>query len=139
MFEYLLKNFKKLTKIFTIFSLFLILSGCATLFGNNRRDVSVVSNPPGAAIYMDNMQYGFTPAIITLPTYIYGGKSITLKKEGYYDQTMMVNTEFQPIALLNIFFWPGFLIDAGTGNLVKINPCHLNLSTELRNFNFSEF
>lgn len=116
-----------------LFGIFcVIIAGCASIAGDNTRSVSVKSTPSGAAIYIDNQRYGTTPAIITLPTYIYGGKSITLKKRGYQDQTLMVNSKFQPIALLDILFWPTFVIDAATGNIVKIDPVNLNVSTELQ-------
>lgn len=110
---------------------FLCLTGCASIAGNNTRMVKVESEPAGATILVDNQAYGVTPAVITLPTYIYGGKSITLRKKGYQDQSMMVNSKFQPVALLDIFLWPTFIIDAATGDLVKIDPANLNLQGKL--------
>ena len=66
-----------------------------------------------------------------LPNYIFGGKSVVLKKEGYYDQSLMINSKFQPCGLWNLLCWPGFLIDAAAGNTVKIDPMNLNLVGEL--------
>lgn len=103
------------------------LTACASIAGSNTRTVNVTSSPAGAGIFVDNQQYGVTPAAITLPAYIYGGKSITLRKRGYQDHGMMVNSTFQPIALLDIFLWPTFIVDAVTGNLVKIDPANLNM------------
>lgn len=123
-----MKNFKiMLTSL-----LFISLAGCASIAGNNSRAVKVNSYPSGARIYVDNQQYGVTPAVITLPSYIYGGKSVTLRKHGYHDQSMMVNPKFQPIALLDILFWPGFLVDAATGSLVRIDPANTNLNMHLQ-------
>lgn len=122
----------KLIKSMTTFILISLLFGCASIAGDNTRAVKVDSTPAGAAIYVDNQQYGVTPAVITLPNYIYGGKSVTLRKAGYHDQTMMVNSKFQPIALLDILLWPTFLIDAATGDIVKIDPANLNLNTKLQ-------
>lgn len=110
---------------------FLFLSGCASIGGNNTRMVKVESEPAGATILVDNQPYGVTPAVITLPSYIYGGKTVTLKKKGYQDQVMVVNSKFQPIALLDIFLWPTFIVDAATGDLVKIDPANLNLQGKL--------
>ena len=121
----------KITRLALFCAALLILSGCASIAGDNTRAVKVTSQPTGAAIYVDNQQYCVTPAVVTLPTYIYGGKSLTLKKKGYQDQTMMVNSKFQPIALLDILFWPTFVIDAATGNIVKIDPANLNLNSTL--------
>ena len=108
------------------------LAGCASIAGDNTRAVKVESHPSGAKIMVDNQQYGTTPAVVTLPTYIYGGKSVTLKKAGYQDQSMMVNTAFQPIALLDILAWPTFLVDAATGDLVKVDPASRNLNTTMQ-------
>jgi hypothetical protein len=108
------------------------LTGCASIAGDNTRKVKVSSYPEGAAIYVDNQQYGTTPATITLPSYIYGGKNVMLKKHGYQDTSMMVNTSFQPIALLDILFWPTFIVDAVTGDIVKIDPANRDLSAKLQ-------
>ena len=112
--------------------LFITISGCASIAGDNTRKVAVKSYPSGARIYVDNMQYGITPAMITLPSYIYGGKSVQVRKAGYEDQTIMVNTKFQLIGLVNILFWPGFIVDAATGSIVKIDPTYLNLDYKLQ-------
>lgn len=109
----------------------LTLSGCASIAGDNTRAVRVTSQPAGAHIYVDNQHYGTTPAVVNLPNYIYGGKGITVRKPGYQEQTAMVNTKFQPVALFNVLFWPGFIVDAATGNLIKIDPKDLNLSYQL--------
>lgn len=122
----------KSIKLFVSCALMLALVGCASIAGNNTRAVRVESTPSGASIYVDNQRYGETPAVITLPTHIYGGKSVTLRKPGYKDVTMMVNDKFQPIALLDILFWPTFLIDAATGDIVKIDPANLYLNTKLQ-------
>jgi hypothetical protein len=116
----------------TLFILFLIITGCASIAGENTRSVYVNSEPAGAKIFIDNQQYGITPATVSLPSYIYGGKTVTLKKTGFEDQTIMVNSKFQPIALLDIIFWPALFIDAATGDLVKIDPANLNLNLKLQ-------
>jgi len=121
----------KIIKLGVAFALFLTLTACASIAGENSRRVRVSSIPSGATIVVDNQNYGVTPAVISLPNYIYGGKSVTLKKRGYQDQTMMVNTQFQPIALLDIFLWPTFIVDAAAGNLVKIDPASVNLDAKL--------
>lgn len=113
-------------------SMAVVLSACASIAGNNTRNVRVASAPVGASIYIDNQEYGVTPATITLPNYIYGGKNVTLRKRGYHDQTQVVGTAFQPIALLDILLWPTLIVDAATGNLVKIDPASLNLEYKMQ-------
>jgi hypothetical protein len=114
-----------------IFAAVLPLHGCATMLGDNMRTVIVDSHPQGAGVYVDGQRQGTTPTTITLPNYIYGGKSILVKKEGYHEQAKMVNAKFQPCGLWNILFLPGFLIDGVTGNIVKIDPASLHLLSEL--------
>lgn len=121
----------RLFKLYVASLLIVALSGCASIAGDNTRTVKVTSKPAGANIYVDNQRYGKTPASVTLPTYIYGGKTVTLKKAGYSDETIPVNTAFQPIAVLDILAWPTFLIDGATGSLVKIDPGTRNLDAQL--------
>src|SRR5437016_3975788 len=95
----------KLTSLLITVMVLTSLSSCASIAGDNMRTVCINSHPQGAGVYVDGQRRGTTPVNITLPTYIYGGKTLTFKKEGYYDQAMVLNTKFQPCGLLNIFFW----------------------------------
>ena len=122
---------KKSSKLIAISLAMLSLHGCATICGDNTRTLTIHSEPQGAGIYVDGQRVGTTPATITLSNYIYGGKSVLIKKEGYYDQAMIVPAKFQPCGLWNILFFPGFLIDGATGTFVKIDPAHLTLCTQL--------
>lgn len=122
----------KLIKLCVALSAIAFITSCATIAGENTRKVRVSSYPAGAKIMVDNKQYGVTPAEVRLPNYIYGGKSVTLQKKGYQDQTIQVNTKFQPVALFDLLLWPTFLIDGVAGNLVKIDPNQLNLHSNLQ-------
>ena len=44
---------------------------------------------------------------------------VTLQLEGFEPRTFELDKEFNKTSILNIFFWPGFLIDALTGALFK--------------------
>ncbi len=128
-----IKNmFKKIILSVVVLVGLLSLNSCATIVGDNTRNVCVNSHPQGAGIYIEGQRYGTTPTTVRLPNYIYGGKSMTLKKDGYYDQAVMINTKFQPCGLWNLLFFPGFLIDGATGNFVKIDPSQLNLTSALQ-------
>jgi hypothetical protein len=121
----------KTVKLLGTVTLIGITTGCASMFGDNTRQVTVNSQPSGAGIYMDGVRHGTTPAIITLPSHIYGGKVISLRKDGYLEQSATINSKFQPVGLWNILFWPGFIIDGVTGDTVKIDPSSLVVSTNL--------
>lgn len=114
----------------TSLSFILLLSGCASLFGNNNKTVRVNSNPEQAQVLMNNMPVGTTPLCVTVPS-TWSPTLLTFKKRGYTDQCAMINTTFQPIGALNIFFWPAFIIDAVAGNTMKISPESRNICLSL--------
>ncbi len=102
-------------------ALFLGLTGCASMFGSNDRSIHVNSRPQGADVYVNNNLVGVTPTMITVPS-TWSSTLVTFKKRGFQPQYAQVNTQFQPIGLLNILFWPGFIIDAAAGNMMKVSP-----------------
>ena len=57
-------------------------------------------------------------------------KTIVAKKEGYKNTPFVVESEFNPKSLWNILFWPGFLIDLGTGKINKYDPVIYNIEME---------
>ena len=97
------------------------LSGCATMFGDNDKSVHINSYPQGAQLYVNNNPIGTTPTTITVPN-TWSPTLVTIKKPGYQTRVAQINTEFQPVGILNIFFWPGFIIDAIADNMMKISP-----------------
>ena len=97
-----------------------LLGGCASIAGDNSKVVQVNSKPAGAKVYANNVPVGTTPTQISVNTW--SPTLVTLKKPGYEDTSTQVNTSFQTIGILNILFWPGFVIDAATGNMMKVSP-----------------
>ena len=98
-----------------------LLSGCASIFGDNNKTVQVNSHPQNAQVFANNMPVGTTPVLMTVPS-TWSPTFLTFKKKGFADQTAMVNTTFQPVGALNIFIWPGFIVDAISGNMMKVAP-----------------
>lgn len=121
----------KMFKMIFLCALVATMAGCASIAGDNNRAVRVTSNPAGASIYVDNQKFGTTPAVVNLPNYIYGGKTITVRKRGYQDQSMVVNTRFQPVALLDFLFWPALVVDGANGSIVKIDPASSHIHANL--------
>lgn len=110
------------SRALVVFLMIFSLGGCATLFGDNDREVSIVSYPSGANVYMNGVNYGKTPTSLVLPRVGYTGQIITLTKPGYKAQTLQVQTEFQAVGYWNLIVFPVFLVDAGTGYMFKISP-----------------
>jgi hypothetical protein len=122
---------KLLSSLAIISTISLSVSGCASLFGDNNRQITVKSQPSGANIYVDGINYGTTPSVISLPTYVWNGQPIIVKKSGFQDTGVLINSKFQNVGLLNILFFPGFLVDAATGNTMKIDPNRLNVEVNM--------
>lgn len=106
------------------------LSSCATVFGDHNKIVNVNSNPKDAQVFANNAPVGATPAAVAVPS-TWSPTLLTFKKKGYLTQTAQVHTAFQPIGILNIFFWPGFVIDAISGNMMKIAPESRDINVNL--------
>ena len=57
-------------------------------------------------------------------------KTIIAKKEGYKNTPFVIESAFNAKSLWNILFWPGFLIDLGTGKINKYDPVIYNVEME---------
>lgn len=111
--------------------LVILSSGCATLFGNNNREIRIVTIPPGAKVYMGGVEYGRTPMSLVLPSVDYTGQTITLVKSGYKNESIVIQTEFQNVGYWNLIVFPSFLIDMGTGYMFRIKPGSYEFSVPL--------
>lgn len=112
------------------FCLIFTLSGCATLFGDNEKTVQIHSQPENAQVFANNMPVGTTPLLMTIPS-TWSPTTVIVKKPGYSEQYAQVNTSFQSVGLLNIFWWPGFIVDAITGDMKKVTPESRTIITNL--------
>ena len=106
----------------------LSICGCATLYGQNNHEITVTSQPPGAELYLNGIEYGKTPTSIVLPKVGFSSPQLVLKKPGYKDTTFLVETEFQNVGWWNLIVLPVFLIDLGTGYMYKIKPGYDNFN-----------
>ena len=57
-------------------------------------------------------------------------KTIIAKKEGFKDTPFVIESSFNAKSLWNILFWPGFLIDLGTGKINKYDPIIYNIEMD---------
>jgi hypothetical protein len=111
-------------------ALTLLVSGCATIFGDNVKTVKVNSHPSNAQVFANNVPVGTTPLMVSVRD-TWSPTMLTFKKRGYLDQNAQVNTAFQPVGLFNILFWPGFVIDAISGDMKKVTPDSRNIDVNL--------
>jgi len=91
------------TCLLALATLMICQTGCV------RRRMTVRSNPPGAKVYIDDVEIGTTP-VSTYFTY-YASRKITLIKDGYRTETTYHRVlppwyEIPPVDLVSENFWP---------------------------------
>lgn len=118
---------------FFIFSL--VLTSCATLFGDKDRVVRVDSEPRGATVRLNGMPYGKTPASIEISSML-GSNTIEISKEGYETIVFPVKTSVQPIAFLNLLNLLCWGIDLATGNVMRLDTKSISVDLERKSATF---
>ena len=111
--------------ILTLSSL-ISLTACSTMFGDNDREVHIQA-PAGATVSVGNVVLEEGAPTSTQITDMWTSTQITVSSPGCPKQTVTINPEFQPIGLLNILVFPGFIVDAVTGDMMKIPDDQRNL------------
>ena len=106
------------------------LSGCATLFSEDMRPVSLNSNPVGASVLIDGNVMGTTP--LTLDLSNHEGHTIVFQSEGYVDFTCVleVGTGLRWVILDALGGFIPIIVDAATGNWQELQSdvCNATLS-----------
>jgi hypothetical protein len=124
-----------------VFVLSLILSSCATVFTGTSQNISlqavdVETNKPieGPISCTLTDSKGVSYIIPTNPGSVlvkkeYGPITPMCKKDGYVQRNFGVGSSFNAVSVVNILFWPGFLVDAATGSMHKY-PSHITVFME---------
>jgi hypothetical protein len=93
--------------------------------------VTIVGAKPNQPVYINGLRAPFnTTSEGSALVQFYNTDSANYIQVGNEKNgtTIPLNTEFQPVGWLNLFFWPGFIIDFGTGKMMRINPSFVDLS-----------
>ena len=119
-----------------LFSL-MFLSACGTLFSGGNQDVSFDSNVKDVKVYVDGMEICKTPCVFPLER-----KSSTVvvvaKKAGYEDKQMVLRSNLNKVAILNLTFWPSWLTDVATGGMWQYSRDGVYIDMERSNLKHSE-
>lgn len=122
-----------LVSFITIFSL-MSLTSCMSIFTNARQTITFTGDE-GVKLYdgTNNVMIGEISddgmTTVKLRKKI-SDKIIIAKKDGFKNTPVVINSEFNTKSLWNILFWPGFLIDLGTGKINKYEPTVYNVEME---------
>ncbi|MCD8524448.1 MAG: hypothetical protein LRY67_01395 [Gammaproteobacteria bacterium] len=125
-------KYLKKTTIACIASFGLIaLTGCSSIFGDNNRVVHIDSEPKGAKVTVNNIAVdSHTPTEVVVKD-MFSPTVITVQKPGCTKKTVIIQPEFQKVGILNILILPGFIVDAITGNMMKVpeDKRHIDVKT----------
>ena len=106
-------------RIILVLTCILLAGGCATIFSGTDEDITFDSEPSGATVRIDGIVVGTTPTTVEVDRPGFEDQDITLELEGYEDRRFELDKEFNTVSILNILFWPGFIVDALTGAIYK--------------------
>lgn len=110
------------------------LSSCATIFTSSKQSITF-SGIEGTKIYDAKNNVKLTEigsdqtATVSIKKKM-GDKQLLAKKEGYKTQALVLESTFNATTLWNILFWPGFLVDLGTGQMNKWDNTLVNIELE---------
>lgn len=116
-----MKQVKQIFVPLLMMSIFaLSLSGCSSMFGDNNRVVKIDSAPKGAKVTVNNVAMANKTPTEAVVTDMWAPTVIQIQKPGCPTKTVTIKPEFQKVGLLNILILPGFIVDAITGDMMKI-------------------
>ena len=94
-------------------------SGCATVFTGTADDVYFTSQPAGAMVYLEGHPLGRTPIITRVPRRT-RARYVTFELEGHHPISQLMSNRVNGVTFINLLWWPGFIVDAVTGAIVKL-------------------
>lgn len=118
----------------------IFLTGCATILSGTSQtiNIKVVNNADSRLLSNVSCTVvdgsGGSYPIIANPTSISVAKGngpihINCTKPGYRQLNMAVGDSFNALTIVNVLFWPGFIVDAVSGAYKKY-PSHYMISME---------
>jgi hypothetical protein len=112
-----------------------LLSSCATIFTGTTQNInfqavdSANNEPLKNVVCVVRNGNGMTYPVSSNPGTIRvekgeGALTPDCKAAGYKQTSYAVGENFNSVALVNVLFWPGFLVDMATGSMHKY-PSHM--------------
>lgn len=124
---------KKLLSTAMIFAV-ILLTSCATLFTDSKQAVTF-SGIEGTKIYdaSTNIKIAEIGSDKTTTVPIkkkLSDKQLIAKKEGYKNTPILLESAFNTTSLWNLLFWPGFVVDLGTGQMNKWDNTYISIDMD---------
>ena len=103
-------------------SLFIVLSGCATIMNGTTQDIEIRTDPSNADILVDRRQHFRSPAIVTMKRK--DDHTVEISRQGYQKERVEIKGDMS-LAVAGDFLAGGFIgygIDAATGAQRRLVP-----------------
>ena len=110
----------------------MLLSSCCTLFTPSKQAITF-NGENGIKIYDDGVKIAEIKDNNSTSVFIkkeLSSKYLIAKKEGYRPTPLKLDTKFNSVAVINILFWPGFVVDAATGQMCKWDTTNIDIEME---------
>ncbi|AZB07817.1 PEGA domain-containing protein [Chryseobacterium sp. G0162] len=108
-------------------------TSCATIFTGTNDKISFNSTPEGATVFHKGIEKCVTPCTTKIPRSL-SKQMVTFEKEGFNNQEVKLDKNFNAVTLLNILFGGaiGVGIDAATGSLTKYSTKKYDVELEAK-------
>ena len=114
------------TKITLLLSFIILLSSCASILTGAKRPVLFESNPNGAKIFVNGIPRGDTP----IKLQVQADDRIDFRLDNYDERVVVMDSDFNLVAILNGVSLIGWGIDALTGSLKRVNTKYVKVDLE---------
>lgn len=98
------------------------IAGCATLFADSEDNISFVSDPSGADIYLNGEHIGKTPVNKTVKRESTRKMIVVVKKKGYQTKEFHLQKSLEVAAVFNLTSGFSWTTDFATGNMIEYDP-----------------
>lgn len=121
-----------------LMTVFIFLTGCATIVTGTTQEVSFNTVPPGARLSINGEEYGKTPRVIRLDSD--RDHAVLLELDGYQPYSITLEHNVSGWVWGNIIFGGliGLVIDAASGGMYKLTPEQLNVQIQNGEMQVSE-
>lgn len=120
----MLEGMRKKVFIKSFIFLPLLITSCATITGGSvgmNREITILSDPSGADIYIDGVPRGTTPTKLQMSSVDLTKREIVLSKKGYKTTPSIAKEGLSGMFLGNVIFGGigGAVVDGLSGNAIK--------------------
>lgn len=113
-------------KIVLLFISIILFTSCASILTGSKRNVLFESNPSGAKVFVNGFEKGVTPTQIKVKA----DDRIDFRLEDFRERVVVMDSNFNLVAIINGFSIIGWGVDALTGSLKRVNTKYVKVNLE---------